>query len=277
MTTPREIAELRLARGEIEEEEFDAIVERLDASIAKSSVTAASLDGPPDVDGAPAARPRVPGVAEAPADAWNDPLGTVFQLKVAVGAYLLINAIAVIALLSTDSVQDAYEFLSAGAEFTFSNQFGYLLILTTVGHLGVILFACIALYRLAKNLEYLQIPNLAYSPGWTVGWFFVPIAWFWKPAAAVSHLSRASRYGENWPAHKGPRGLAWWFVTFWVSELMAILVGYVEPSAQDVEGARGAYVLLAVVEVVSLALFVRILSQVALFQNNHRSHLASSA
>jgi len=53
-------------------------------------------------------------------------------------------------------------------------------------------------HRAHKNLELLAVPSLRFSPGWSVGWFFVPIMNLFRPFQAVAQLWRAS-------AHVGER------------------------------------------------------------------------
>jgi len=57
--------------------------------------------------------------------------------------------------------------------------------------IGIVVFL-MWVYRANKNLHAFNNPVIKFSPGWTVGWFFIPIASFWKPYQAVSEISKAS-------------------------------------------------------------------------------------
>jgi hypothetical protein len=63
-------------------------------------------------------------------------------------------------------------------------QFAFIII-------GIIIFL-MWIYRANKNLHAFDNPVLKFSPGWTVGWFFIPFASLWKPYQAVSEISKAS-------------------------------------------------------------------------------------
>ena len=55
-----------------------------------------------------------------------------------------------------------------------------------------VIFFLIWLYRAFSNLSPLKARNLEFSPGWAVGWWFVPIASLFKPYQAVTELWRES-------------------------------------------------------------------------------------
>ena len=45
------------------------------------------------------------------------------------------------------------------------------------------------IYRIASNTRFLAGANkMEYTPGWAVGWYFVPIANFWKPYQAMKEV-----------------------------------------------------------------------------------------
>ena len=71
--------------------------------------------------------------------------------------------------------------------------------------LPVIVFYCIWVYRSAVNARALGAGGFQFSPGWAVGWYFIPIACLWMPYKAMSEIIRASR-----PALPFTDSTAWW-------------------------------------------------------------------
>jgi len=57
--------------------------------------------------------------------------------------------------------------------------------------IGMIIFL-IWVHRANKNLHAFQNPILRFSPGWAVGWFFVPIMWLFRPYQVLNEISKAS-------------------------------------------------------------------------------------
>jgi hypothetical protein len=98
-----------------------------------------------------------------------------------------------------------------------------------LGTLGVyvtlVVLFCIWIYRANCNARALGAQRMNFSPGWCVGWFFVPVMWLFKPYQAVREIHRASdpEAGPlDWESR--PTGSVvplWW--TVW---LIAGFVGY---------------------------------------------------
>jgi hypothetical protein len=64
--------------------------------------------------------------------------------------------------------------------------------------------------------------GMTISPGWNVGWFFVPIANLWKPLVGLLETWAISRSPEGWRSVPTPVVLwAWW--SFWV---LAMILDY---------------------------------------------------
>lgn len=72
-------------------------------------------------------------------------------------------------------------------------------------------------YLTKKNATALGASGLAFSPGWSVGYYFIPVLTLWKPYQALHETFRASHpdFRENWESAPVPRLLpAWW--TVWI-------------------------------------------------------------
>jgi hypothetical protein len=89
-----------------------------------------------------------------------------------------------------------------------------------------------------RNLDALGAQYLEYTPGWAVGWFFIPIANFWKPFQAMrslwrnSHSVRLAELQED----------TWVLPTWWALWLLFVFMGYVSQDvsmrAHDFDGYR---------------------------------------
>jgi hypothetical protein len=91
---------------------------------------------------------------------------------------------------------------------------------TAIGFVGgLIVLATIVLWlvwqhRAHSNLRALGASNLRYSPGWVVGWWFVPVAWWAMPYLTMRELWKASNPDAgavDWKSERDPLLLmAWW-------------------------------------------------------------------
>lgn len=93
------------------------------------------------------------------------------------------------------------------------------LILTTIFSITATVLFFVWLYRMSKNARHLGAVNLEFSPGWTVGWFFIPIACLFKPYYAVKELwssfDPCCADGISWKGETAPGLIGYWWA-FWI-------------------------------------------------------------
>lgn len=104
-----------------------------------------------------------------------------------------------------------------------------------VGYLQVALFITIAIffliwiYRTNKNLHALSREQMKYTPGWSVGWYFVPIANLIMPYQVMKEIWQVS--------HKDPIAkpaiVGWWWCLWIISGLMDRLAVKLYSEASD--------------------------------------------
>jgi hypothetical protein len=88
---------------------------------------------------------------------------------------------------------------------------------TTSGIVGVlfittIVFWCVWQHHAQYNArQFAAGPPLQFTPGWAVGWWFIPIANLWKPFQAVRELWKASHGGDAWRVLRTWPTIGWWW------------------------------------------------------------------
>jgi hypothetical protein len=83
------------------------------------------------------------------------------------------------------------------------------------GLLGFLLFIVLGIsflkwiYMVNKNLNILSDGSLRFTPGWSIGWYFIPIACFYKPYQAMKEIFLVCKDNPN-----AETGLLkrWWFL-----------------------------------------------------------------
>ncbi len=86
------------------------------------------------------------------------------------------------------------------------------------------------LYRADKNLRAFGVEKLDYTPGWAVGWWFVPVLNLVRPYQVMREIWLASNPDFVGDRHdqwrKGPTGkfiLIWWLATLvWICSAVAV-------------------------------------------------------
>ncbi len=101
------------------------------------------------------------------------------------------------------------------------------------------------IHRANHNARQLGAADMHFTPGWAVGWYFVPVAWFWKPYQAMREIWRASVNPSNWRGAPASPLLRWWWglwiVPFWGASIVdwAADRNLDEAGAKTVEVATG--------------------------------------
>lgn len=122
---------------------------------------------------------------------------------------------------------------------------------------------------LANRNAHVFANGLAVSPGWNVGWFFVPVANLFKPFEGIEQVWRASKNPENWRTQVIPDHLRWWWACWLLTTILGSIGWRIEIRAATV----GARLFANITDVASTAvavpatiLFLRVVREVTAFQ-----------
>ena len=71
------------------------------------------------------------------------------------------------------------------------------------------------IYLSNYNARQLGATDMAFTPGWSIGWYFIPIANLWKPYQAMKEIWKVSSNPHSWKSQSVSSLLPWWWF-FWV-------------------------------------------------------------
>lgn len=144
--------------------------------------------------------------------------------------------LVIVGLVSVASDYSLIEFINkviAGGYYTLeeANSLDATQATTAIWYLIFYISASISflfwIYRVYKNLTFLGNDNLRHSPGWAVGWFFIPIFSLWKPYQVMQEIWKGSspniqiKNPESWRYSKGSYLIPIW----WIFHLLSAIVG----------------------------------------------------
>jgi hypothetical protein len=120
-------------------------------------------------------------------------------------------------------------------------------IIFAIMYLGTVITVGMWIYQTHKNLNSLVSGKRDFSPGWAVGWFFIPIANLFKPFQAMRELWKASDPAGSphaWKQNPSSALIGWWWA-FW---LLSNIIGNASTQAsfrnnatlEDLRTAAGA-------------------------------------
>jgi hypothetical protein len=145
---------------------------------------------------------------------------------------------------------------------------------------------CVWQYRGQANLRPLGADNLKYSPGWAVGWWFIPFANFAMPYLTVRELWKASdpeAGSVGWQMGKTSPLIPFWWA-FWLGYYALVLTGSSILAGADANGVASVGTRIAVTQwsiagqfayIVAAVLAVLIVRQVDERQRAKESRLRS--
>lgn len=251
MSRALEIAAERYAKGEITKEEFAEIKSSLSEHMTTPSKNTSAVP-PLHVHEAPPPLPRnssatataveMPPPVNANAPAPTAPTTPVYQrsyfdiafiggfLKFLVYLNLGISFVMVFAIFRTSGVQAKYNIV-----YSLENEEFFLWLVGIPALLAMVVY----LYWKKKstdNLFLLRGPQ-DITPAGAVYWYFVPVAWFWKPYEAMRNLV----YGFNVAETDRWALPVWWFL-FWGTIMIQIIVAAASPETITTESQANAYV-----------------------------------
>ena len=90
------------------------------------------------------------------------------------------------------------------------------------------------IYRTSRNAHALA-KGLTITPPWAVGWFFVPIAFLFKPYQAFRETWQVSSNPAAWASEPTPSLLGWWWGRWLVSNILGNISSRISFSAKTVD------------------------------------------
>ncbi|MDE2796089.1 MAG: DUF4328 domain-containing protein [Gemmatimonadota bacterium] len=154
-----------------------------------------------------------------PQKGFRDPVGLTRWVRGLLCAYVALNLVWI--WMHARAYQ---ELVGGGTVLPLPLRVG----LPFVGLIGLILIF-VWVYRAHHNAEQLGATGLKFSPGWSVGCYFVPVVWFWKPYQAMKEVWQASASPSGWTRQPGSVLLkCWWMcwlLAFFAEQAVSLAVG----------------------------------------------------
>lgn len=152
-------------------------------------------------------------------------------------AGLLAFAIPIYGMLavSTISSEDIESGEAVGTAFVWGIPF----LLMIIGLVSLLLFNFVMLlifmYRANANVRALGASGLEVSPGWSVGWWFIPFANLYKPCQSMGEIYRASirPRGSSWSKMGFPGLVGVWWAMVIINRIVSSAGSVVEDLDQN--------------------------------------------
>ncbi len=140
------------------------------------------------------------------------------------------------------------------------------------------------IYRAHRNLPSLQAANLRFTPGWAVGWFFIPIMNLFRPYQVVSEIWKASNPkvdttdGTSWKSVATSPIVGWWWAFYLISSFVANIALRTVFSGQEIPDlltSTYAYMVSDAIDVVHILIAISMVSRICQFQETKNKLISS--
>ena len=130
------------------------------------------------------------------------------------------------------------------------------------------------IYRANYNVRQLGATGMKFTPGWSIGWYFVPIINLWKPYQAMKEIWKTSSDPLNWKTQSVSSILSWWWL-FWITCGIAANISFrMTMRAEEIDEFIAANIITQVSDVIGISLnliTIAIISRVYKMQMTHTS------
>lgn len=128
------------------------------------------------------------------------------------------------------------------------------------------------IHRANYNARQLGAEGMEFSPGWSIGYYFIPILNLWKPYQAMKEIWKASKAPSDWRSQSTSGILPLWWFLWLVSGFLGQVVFRMSLGAEELEAFMATNVMAQASDVLAVLLalvFLGIVNQVDRMQRDH--------
>jgi hypothetical protein len=159
--------------------------------------------------------PAIPEGIGAPGYTFTrNPVGLTQTLKVMLWVHLGVSAISMLTDFGQLSLASSENIPMDAAEANDARQ----------GLIGILYLAVVVatgftflkwIYRANLNCRGFGASDMEFTPGWSIGYYFIPIMNLFRPFQVMKEIWNVSRDPVNWKAHRSSPLLGWWWA-LWI-------------------------------------------------------------
>ena len=219
---------------------------------------------PPSVDPVPAPPVLPPGRYSF----TKNPRGLTRLLKVMLGINGVILLLSLWGDFSQLQLANGGPITPEAANANDTRQ-GILGTLIAISYYPTVLVFGMWIYRANLNCRGFGVDRMQFTPGWAVGWYFIPFANLVLPFQVMKEIWKVSSNPRHWQSEAGSPLLGWWW-GLWISRnILTQAAGYVSKSVHDMETLRTATVFVIVATTVNIflvAVAIKMISRIFAMQ-----------
>lgn len=132
------------------------------------------------------------------------------------------------------------------------------------------------IHRANYNARQLGAKNMEFTPGWSIGYYFIPILCLWKPYQAMKETWKASQEPSDWESISTHRILPLWWALWLVSNFIGQAIFRLSREAEDIQELMNLNIITQVSDALAIPLALVFLAIVNRVYNMQTSRLAQA-
>lgn len=147
-----------------------------------------------------------------------------------------------------------------------------------IGLLGLVVYIttaiafCMWTHRANRNARALGAAQMKFTPGWAVGWYFIPIANLWKPRQVMREIWHASENPSAALDDKTPTLVSNWWTLWLVTNLLGQMAFRYGLRAETVRDVMASEVFSLVSDFVQIGLCIVAVKMIKTIYEMQKSH-----
>ena len=110
------------------------------------------------------------------------------------------------------------------------------------------------IYQANQNVRFLGAKDMEFTPGWSIGFYFIPILALWKPYQAMKEIWKASHNPQNWQLEKANLVLGIWWFSWIANSMVGQAVFRMSRRAEEISEIMNVNLISQVSEILSIPL-----------------------
>jgi hypothetical protein len=145
-------------------------------------------------------------------------------------------------------------------------------------YVGCAIVFLIWLYRASSNARALGARDMMVTPGWAVGWYFVPLANLGMPYVTMRDLWKASAKPRDWQIESAPATIALWWGCWIVANLTGLIAFRLEyeMGVEALPATQGLGLVSEIFTIPAALLLTRIIAGIQAMQERAKGTSASA-
>ncbi len=138
-----------------------------------------------------------------------------------------------------------------------------------------IVLYCKWVYRIANNALSFKPTEFTETPGWVVGWYFIPFANIFVPYIQIKKIYKISKNPTNWQNEKSSSKMLWWWLSWIISGSLSNGAARLEFKYPDniemIKLASAIDIASSIISIISCYLLILVINEILIAQKSKKT------